>query len=173
MDSYAKKSNVLGLIINGTFYCPAFKHYSESPLNVECSVCGKSNLVSAIGYGSRDGQDSSYDFCLECVDKITNSFNFNSKKISNQNQFSSNINNLEMFSSNSNNILASNDFSNGGSSWEDQFMSSLNPTVSGMSKNKFNYDGFTNNSNSLNNPNGSNYLENFFQPLNPNGLKRR
>jgi hypothetical protein len=182
MDSYAKKSSVLGLIINGTFYCPAFKHYGETPLNVECSVCGKSNLVSAIGYGSQDNQAGSYDFCLECVDKITNSFNFNSKKNSNQNQnkFSSNVNNFEMFSSNSNNILASNDFSNGGSSWEDQFMSSLNPTTSGIHKSKFNYEGFTNNNpNSLNNPNssnnqnGPNYLENFFQPLNPNGFKRR
>lgn len=199
MDSYAKKSSILELIIKGTFYCPAFSHYGKNPINISCSICNKPNLVSAIGFGSQDNQIGSYDFCLGCVDKITNSYNLplklTSKPNQNQNQIPNQIpnpNNFKMFSSNSNSIIASNDFSNSSSSWEDQFLSSLNPTLSGMPKSKFNYEEFTNNSNtqsnnsnsldnsnnlnnpnSLNNSNGSNYLENFFQPLNPNGFTRR
>ena len=179
MNSYAKKTSVLELIIKGTFYCPAFSHYGKNPVNIACSICNKSDLISAIGYGSQDNQIDSYDFCLECVDKITNSYKLplNSHQTQNQNhnsgKYLSNSNNFRMFSSNSNNILASNDFTDRNSSWEDQFMSSLNPTLSGMPKNKFNHEEFTNNQNNLNNPKEINYLENFFQPLNPNGFKRK
>lgn len=180
MDSYTRKSNVLEFILNGKFYYPAFLHYSNTPIEISCSVCNKPNLISAIGYGLENDQTDSYDFCLECVDKITNSYNLNKKKNSNSN---SNPNpypypiKYPMFSSKSNDITASNDFSNGNNTWEsiwkDQFMSSVNPTMSGIPQKKFTYEGFNNNPANLNNSTGPNNLENFVQPLNSLGFKKR
>lgn len=187
MDSHALKSNLLEFIINGKFYCPAFSHYGNKPINVICSICNKQNLISCIGSNKENYKSDSYDFCLECVDKITNSYNLNIH--ANQDLKSNQISKCSkisepMYFSNSNKIVASNDFTNSNGSWEEQFVSNLSPVVSGYEKNNFSYEGFSNNFdmnnltnsnnyNNQNNQNETNYLEHFFQPLNPNGFKRR
>lgn len=47
------------IIINGTFYFPAWKHYNQETI-VNCDLCHKSGLVCSIGY-------QTFDLCLECV----------------------------------------------------------------------------------------------------------
>jgi hypothetical protein len=57
----------------GTYYFPAWRHYGNTPKNVICDKCLKSNLVSCIGYGQQD-------LCLQCADRITeNLYNFHSE----------------------------------------------------------------------------------------------
>lgn len=50
---------------SGTFYYPAYMHYRDTPVNVVCDFCNKSNLVCSVGF-----RDS--DLCLECVEMIAN-----------------------------------------------------------------------------------------------------
>ena len=48
---------------SGTFYYPAYMHYKDTPVNVVCDFCNKSNLTCSVGF-----RDS--DLCLECVEMI-------------------------------------------------------------------------------------------------------
>jgi len=50
---------------NGKFYMPAWKHYGINITNVQCDMCGKSNLTSCVGFAESD-------LCMGCVDKIAN-----------------------------------------------------------------------------------------------------
>lgn len=56
----------------GMYYFPAWRHYGNTPKNVICDKCLKSNLGACIGYGEQD-------LCLQCADRMTeNSCNFHS-----------------------------------------------------------------------------------------------
>jgi len=53
------------IINNGVYYFPAWKHYGNQNLTVNCDRCNKSNLQACIGHGD-------IDLCLSCVDQLTN-----------------------------------------------------------------------------------------------------
>lgn len=85
-NQYTKQE--LMLVVNsGTYYYPAYTHYSSVPLNVYCDFCNKSNLLCSIGFGDKD-------LCLGCVETLTNKNNSNIdnkltnlyEKMQNQNQ---------------------------------------------------------------------------------------
>ena len=60
------RQEALEVIYRGKFYYPAFKHHSQSPVNINCDLCRKSGLECSIGY-------QSYDLCLGCVDMLVGS----------------------------------------------------------------------------------------------------
>lgn len=53
------------VVNNGNYFFPAWKHYGNKNLAVNCDRCNKSNLQACIGYGE-------IDLCLNCVDILTN-----------------------------------------------------------------------------------------------------
>lgn len=57
-------SEALDIVLNGTFYCPAWKHHNNQITIVYCDYCHKSQLLSSIGY-------KQMDLCLQCVEMIT------------------------------------------------------------------------------------------------------
>lgn len=59
------ESLFLEIVKNGKFFFPAWKHYGNPSADVNCDRCKKSNLVCAIGYGTRD-------LCLSCAENICN-----------------------------------------------------------------------------------------------------
>jgi hypothetical protein len=160
MNISLSKSNAMEIISNGKFYYPAYSQYGSNPINIQCNLCTKPNLGSSIGLGK-------FNLCLECVDMLTSSKNPNPNlNNSNQQHFATkSIQNIgQNIGQNIKMIRPSNDFNSSQyNSWEDQFATSLNPSMSNSNK----YDGNLSTS--------ANSLETFFQPLNPstNSLKRR
>lgn len=53
------------IINNGIYFFPAWKHYGNQNLTINCDRCNKSNLQACIGHGD-------IDLCLSCVDQLTN-----------------------------------------------------------------------------------------------------
>jgi len=58
-------SEAFEVIIRGTFFYPAFKHYGIVPKYVSCNLCANPNIISCIGY-------QNYDICLSCTDSLLN-----------------------------------------------------------------------------------------------------
>ncbi len=57
---------------NGTYYYPAYTHYTlsiDKPRSVRCDKCNRTQLRACIGYGE-------YDLCLPCCDQIVSSCMF-------------------------------------------------------------------------------------------------
>jgi len=65
------------IIINGTFYFPAWKHYNQETI-VNCDLCHKNCLFCSIGY-------QTFDLCLECVNLIIHPSINNDKNNDNNN----------------------------------------------------------------------------------------
>ena len=65
MNESLNKHNFQDVVLYGKFYYPASSHYGSHTTNVVCDRCGKTGLVSSIGY--RDNMD----LCLNCADIVT------------------------------------------------------------------------------------------------------
>jgi hypothetical protein len=57
-------TDFVNIVNHGTFYYPAWKHYSNPNL-VCCDRCGKKNIYCCIGF-------EKMDLCLKCADIIVN-----------------------------------------------------------------------------------------------------
>lgn len=58
------QETTINIVKNGTYYCPASKHYNNQSLNVVCDRCRKTNLDMCIGLDT-------YDLCLSCVQDVS------------------------------------------------------------------------------------------------------
>jgi hypothetical protein len=65
MSVDAKSTKAKEIVMNGTYFYPAWKHYGGKPVPVTCDCCKRENLECCIGY-SRD-----LDLCMTCVDTIS------------------------------------------------------------------------------------------------------
>lgn len=190
-----KKNDAMVIINRGQLFCPAYLHYGKNPLNVRCCYCGIDNLACCVGFDT-------YDLCMDCVNTITKSLqpqqNFikqinqdNRKQIQQVQTDNLNIRPVNDF-----------DLGNVGGGWTDLFDSSLNLSGTSYKTKPYNGPSpnfFTqtrqddnqfktsfgcsisnprlnptpkNNNSSNNQSINQNYLETFYQPLNPNGFSK-
>ncbi len=52
---------------SGVLYMPAWKHYNNESLSVNCDCCLKSHLKVSIGYAQ-------YDLCMACVERVADTY---------------------------------------------------------------------------------------------------